>query len=127
MSFWNSVHVKKARKQHQCAYCFCNIQEGIPCWHETGTYEGEINDYYLCERCEKLISSGGVWFDGSELGEFEDSLWETDFINCPECKSNNIYIEKYYENNTRGHAICEDCDNNYEIDLSAEHLLGKLK
>jgi len=125
MSFWNSTHVKKSRKQHKCAYCFCHIQEGNPCWHETGTYEGEINDYYLCERCEKLISSGGIWFDGSELDEFEDNLWETDFKNCPECKSNNVYIEKYSSDHLIGYAICEDCDNNYEVDLSAENLLKK--
>jgi uncharacterized protein YbaR (Trm112 family) len=125
MSFWNSVFVKKARKQHQCAYCFCHIQEGIPCWHETGTHEDEFNDYYLCERCKKLIVFGGIWYDGDELGEFEDNLWETDFLMCPKCKSYNTHIDKYFDSKTRCSVICEDCDNEYNVDLSAENLLEK--
>jgi len=42
--------------------------------------------------------------------------------------SKNTYITKYSENKTKGNVICEDCDNcdnKYKLNLSAESLLEK--
>jgi len=123
MSFWNSVHVKSSRKFHLCYYCYRKIDEGSPCFHETGTYDGEFNDYYLCERCEGLISSGGVWYDGEELGSFHDSLFGADIVFCPNCGSFDFDHIEYSDDMLSCKVDC-NCGNTYVQDLSIEKLLA---
>lgn len=56
MSFWNSIE-RKARKEHSCIYCGKTIEKGETYSRESGTFEGEFNDYCLCLRCVWLINS----------------------------------------------------------------------
>jgi hypothetical protein len=55
MSFWNSKTIKKTRKQHKCEFCGRIILIGSSCSSESGTYEGNFQHYYLCNRCVKFI------------------------------------------------------------------------
>jgi len=117
MSFWNSKKIKSTRKPHRCAYCHSTIPVGSSCHEEVGIYEGEFNHYYLCDRCDLFIC---LFHDSSEteLGEFDDDLFNTDLLDCPECFSSN---RRVYEFNTGKQAIelqCDRCDYQWIVDLS---------
>ena len=54
----------------------------------------------------------------TELGEFDDELFNTDLLDCPECCSSN---RRVYEFNTGKQAIeiqCDKCDHQWIVDLS---------
>ena len=128
MSFWNSVYVNKSRKEHFCIYCETNIAKGNSCWHETGIFEGDFNDYYLCGRCKELINSGYPWYENGEgLGTLFDNLVNSDIVICPDCKSYNYsYVEHIFDPEAYVFE-CKNCKKIYKIYLSSKNLLGNLK
>jgi hypothetical protein len=126
MSFWNSTHISKSRKDHKCEFCNVIIPKNSFCWNEAGTFDDDFSNYYLCERCKKLICSGSeTWTDDydNELLNFYDCLYESDIINCPKCNSTDIDIVEYSDDRMSCKIECNECDNIYSLDLSAENLL----
>ena len=123
--FWNSVIVKKSRKKHRCEYCGAVIEIGASYSRESGKFEGEMQDYALCLRCKKLLESNNpTWetYDG-ELGNFHDAFMDSNFIQCPSCKSR--YVGEFtYSLDMMGVTItCDHCDELYRVSLDAETLL----
>ena len=124
IEFWNSVIVKKSRKKYRCAHCGVVIDVGSSYSRESGKYDGEMQDYALCLRCRKLLDSNSeIWglIDG-ELGEFHDKLVDSNFICCPEC-GDRAGSYKYSDNMMKIEFFCDNCKNNFTIDLSSENLL----
>ena len=123
--FWYSVIVKKSRKNHHCEYCGRFIEVGSSYSHESGKFEGEMQDYALCLRCRKLLDSNtATWnSDDGELGNFHDAFMDSKFIKCHECGSTCVGDVIYKDDMTSVSLTCDDCGKIYVVDLSAENLL----
>ena len=119
MGFWNSSK-HEARKEHKCQYCQKKILIGETYHRETGTYDGEFNDYCLCERCRWFLTN--IDNEGGELGYFFDSIFEFDIINCPSCNSINIRDYKMSDDIQRMKCVCGECDTEWVSDLSLNSL-----
>lgn len=121
MSFWNSKKIKKTRKIHRCEYCGAIVPIGSSCNNETGTYEGDFNNYYLCNRCVTFMD---IYRDKSEmeLGDFSDELMNTNLLDCPMCGSYNRREYDYKDNMQSISLECDNCDHKWEVDLSLEAL-----
>ncbi|MDD5064992.1 MAG: hypothetical protein PHQ35_09595 [Phycisphaerae bacterium] len=121
MGFWESKDIKHTRKEHKCEYCGCRIPAGSSCRNEVGTYEGDFNHYYLCNRCLVFWDKYGDK-SSDELGKLEDDLIYSDLMRCPICKKDN---ERNYKliNNKQAIAIeCDNCNHKWTVDLSFEAL-----
>lgn len=128
MSFWSSRRVKKTRKEHICLFCNAAIPAGSTCSHESGMYEGEMNNYYLCDRCRELLSSSqGPWVDpwDNTLGEFVDCLASTGAGSCPRCSKQHYSGFEFATDMLSAENECCSCGHVYIIDLSAKALLGE--
>lgn len=126
MSFWNSRNVKKTRKKHICMFCGAAIPVGSTCSHESGLYGGEMNDYYLCNRCHALLSSRqSPWVDpwDNTLGEFTDCLMDTDAGTCPKCGKPHYADFDFADDMLSAKSECDHCGHIYIINLSAGVLL----
>ena len=119
MSFWESKKIKKTRKLHRCEYCGAWIPIGSSCNNEVGTYEGDFNNYYLCERCMTFMD---IYVDKSEyeLGEFSEEVYNSNLLNCPKCKSDNHREHKWSDNMQNIGLQCDDCCHIWVVDLSLE-------
>jgi DNA-directed RNA polymerase subunit RPC12/RpoP len=128
--FWDSNYVKKSRKDHVCEFCYGKILQSSSCYHEHGKYDGEFQDYYLCERCRELVDSRDErweWHESGELGEFHELFIDGGYIKCPKCGSNNYDKIDYSKDALSCTISCDNCDNEYKLNLSAENLLGQNK
>lgn len=119
MSFWNSKEIKKTKKTHYCEYCLTDIPVESHCCNEVGTFEGEFNNYYLCDRCRMFIDHFVYFGSGDALGSFDDELRDTDLLDCPKCKSSNSNSE-YCDDGTSREMECNNCDNVWTVDLSLD-------
>ena len=117
MSFWNSIE-RKARKEHKCIYCGKTIEKGETYSRETGTFEGEFNDYCLCLRCLWLINSFAS--DEEYLADIYETLFENDLIICPSCSSTNLREYDISNDKMSMNCECDNCDEKWVADLSIE-------
>ena len=115
MSFWKS-RTHKAKKEHKCQYCGKKILVGETYRRETGTYDGDFNDYCLCERCRWVLTN--IDNESDELGEFYDAIFEFDLASCPNCNSINLRDFDFSEDMQTMECECDKCDNKYIVDLS---------
>lgn len=121
MSFWNSRQVKKTKKEHRCIYCRCKIEVGSSCWHETGTHDGDFNDYRLCKRCRHLFTNYRNDFcPDSEIGEFFEDISNCGILKCPNCHRDSCGEWEISHNKQSIEIECDDCDHHYTADLSIE-------
>lgn len=120
MSFWNSRQVDKTRKKHVCIFCQSTIPIGSSCRHETGTWEGEFNDYYLCNRCVKFIDKCDIDLsDGFSEGDFlEHARYTAIGGSCPACGSHNWCDDDWNDNYYKAEIICDDCGEEWTADFS---------
>jgi len=126
--FWDSDYVKKSRKNHVCEFCYGKILQGNSCYHEHGKYDGEFQDYYLCKRCRELIDSQDErweWYESGEFGEFHELFISGAYIKCSKCGSGDYDKIDYSEDALHCKISCNNCENEYELNLSAENLLKK--
>lgn len=125
MSFWHSTHIKKTRKEHHCEYCHVFLPIGSSCSNEFGLWDGEINNYYLCDRCSQLVHVGEPWLsDEGELGNLFDVLFDIgDSTDCPIC-GRMTSLEDVDDDKMSCVVYCDDCDCSFNFDLSAENLLS---
>lgn len=119
MSFWNSIK-RKARKEHSCIYCRKTIAKGEEYSRETGTFEGDFNDYCLCLRCAWLIDTFET--DNEYLADIWETLFNNDLIPCPSCGSNNLREYDMIENKQEMECECDKCNEKWVADLSIEGL-----
>lgn len=47
-------HIKKARKEHECAVCGRQIDIGESCDKFTGTFDNDFQSWYACKTCIEL-------------------------------------------------------------------------
>ena len=78
---------------------------------ETGTFEGEFNDYCLCELCRPIVMK---YDSGEELS----SLFENSEIECPECKKRRIRFKRFEEGTHKYNCTCRDCGHEWEHELT---------
>lgn len=127
MSFWNSTQISKTKKQHKCEFCTTTIPVGASCRNEKGVREGEFQSYYLCNRCSRLLDSREeTWVDTYDdvLLEFTECLSNSDIFNCPVCRKCSCRKIEYSNDMLKAFVKCAKCGHKYEVDLSAESLLG---
>ena len=124
MSFWENRKIKKTRKDHRCEYCGAKIPAGSSCENNVGTYEGDFNHYYLCERCLVFMD---MYRDNSEseLGNFVDDVYNSDLLGCPGCGKNNHREYEWSGNTQSVNLKCDNCEHEWSVDLSLEALQGR--
>lgn len=117
MSFWESKKIKATKKSHRCEYCHAIIPVGSSCNNEAGTYEGDFNHYYLCQRCLVFMD---VFVDRSEpeLGEFVDEVYDSDLLDCPKCGERNHREYQWMHNMQAIAVVCDNCNHEHIVDLS---------
>ena len=120
MSFWKSDKIESTRKAHKCEYCNAIIPIGSSCNKEVGTYEGEFNSYYLCNRCVYFLDN----FVNREdtLGFFADDLFYTNILVCPKCIGYKHKSTELYNNSKTIKLECGNCSHIWDVDLGIESL-----
>lgn len=114
--FWDTTHVKAARKEHNCIFCGKTIVVGESYYNEKGHADGRFQHYALCERCRFVATH----YDSADeyLSDFDTELNEQDWLVCPKCKQ---YPIEYDMADDLQSCRCEcNCDNEYTVDLSLE-------
>lgn len=118
--FWKSAK-RKARKTHKCLYCRKVIEKGEEYFRETGTFEGDFQDYCLCPRCLYVIEKY------EEPGEYLTSLADVVIDNrlyvCPSCGSSNYRDYEFSKDVMSIEFECDNCDEKWTADLSMEGLM----
>lgn len=118
MSFWNSKKVKKTRKEHRCEFCSRKIPVGSSCSNESGMYEGDFHNYYLCNRCVEVIYKWDIDLsDGFSRGEFYEHAYERKIADCPACGERHGEDE-WSEDTMVCFYECGTCDNTWTADYS---------
>jgi DNA-directed RNA polymerase subunit RPC12/RpoP len=126
MSFWKSqYHI--ARKEHVCEYCNKKILVGEKYSRESGMYEGEFNDYCLCDRCRNIISYVKSESGDYELGTLFDDLNNSDFFACPVCHSIGPHEYSFPDNKMSIDIECDMCNHKFTVNLSEESILAHFK
>ena len=117
LSFWNSRE-HKAKKEHRCIYCGKKIEIGETYSRETGTFEGEFNDYCLCLRCVFAIDK----FEekGEYLGDFYETIFNEGLLVCPSCGTTNLREYSFSKDAMTCECECDNCDEKWVADLSIE-------
>ena len=119
MSFWNSRNINKTRKEHMCIFCLSKIPIGSSCSHQSGMWEGEFNDYRLCNRCLKFIDEYKLDLsDGFSAGDFHEYIHEFDVLNCPNCGRDNHRDCEWSENSYKAEIECDNCGRIWTADVS---------
>ncbi|WP_375104075.1 hypothetical protein ACDZ28_04110 [Paenibacillus sp. RS8] len=79
MSTWNKLtRVNKTRKDHKCAATGRTIPSGSSCWNYRGEYEGEFQNWHMCDEAKEFMDANPSLFndpDGYEcayVGEMLD-------------------------------------------------------
>lgn len=62
-SFNNHRKVNKTRKEHNCLGCLENISKGDNAINNSGMFEGEFYNYYLCLPCEEVVKENRDYFE----------------------------------------------------------------
>ena len=110
MSFWNSRHLT-AKKEHKCIYCGKKILIGERYHRETGTFEGDFNDYCLCELCKPVVMK---YDEGEELS----SLFQNSVIECPKCKNDYLNFKRLEPSIHKYKCTCHKCKHEWEHELT---------
>lgn len=124
MTFWNSRHVKKARKEHRCTYCRRVIKAGSGYHTETGLWEGDFQAHKFCERCHDYIAEYG---EPGEFGTFSDEFVNSEILTCPKCGSNNLWDSEFADDVMSCDCVCGNCDYKWVQDLSFEAIKKLMK
>ncbi|PID03622.1 hypothetical protein CSV67_02985 [Sporosarcina sp. P2] len=62
-SFNNHRKVNKTRKDHRCLGCQDLIPKGEKAINNSGVFEGDFYNYYLCSPCEIVIKEHRGYFE----------------------------------------------------------------
>lgn len=119
MSFWSSKHIKRTQKRHRCEYCGVGIEVGSSCYNEVGTYEGDFNNYYMCERCK---AARPEMSSEEELGRFEDDLLGSNIIVCPSCGDYNLREYVFSADMMHLDCECDACGTKWAEELGVENI-----
>ena len=125
MDFWNSKIIKKSRKLHKCQMCRGLISIGDNCHNEVGVFNGDFNNYYLCNRCYDLIThDSDTWVYENEIVDIIVILMECDFLECPNCHKHSLRDYNFTDNkHLKMSCICDECEHEYIVNLSSDTLL----
>jgi hypothetical protein len=111
-------HIKKSRKPHTCVYCGRKTEPGEPCFQNVGKWQGEFQDWYLCDTCHTIYTELDLdWSEGiSYLDEdMTAAVYDTDTV-CPKCRNREFDIE--ISTKTPGIGFeCDICGNIWTDDL----------
>lgn len=135
MSFHDTNHIKKSRTEHFCSFCNQKLPIGSSCVQHKGTLDGDFYSYYLCHRCDRLVSESSgegddIWTDSHE-GTI-NNLWDG-FSNwldhativCPHCESRTLHDYDIDDKAENVVFICNDCEKEYTMELNSDNLLAK--
>ncbi|MNN93959.1 hypothetical protein D3C81_2125020 [compost metagenome] len=60
------TRVKKTRKDHRCSATGKSIPAGSSCWHYTGEYEGEFQNWYMSDEAVDFMDAHPKLFNDPE-------------------------------------------------------------
>lgn len=96
---------RKARKQHTCCECGCDIKKGSEYNYISGIWDGCPDNYKQCFNCydifKMVIDNHGTWLDPPWYGGLKEWFFEQDNGNISaarflEVMSNDLKIHKKY-------------------------------
>ena len=120
MSDFGEYRFVKTNKPHECITCERIIPKGKKAYNYNGMYEGDWQNWYMCEPCEQL----NVCEDNEEICGEEFHMWliESKHAECPKCKGidekgtrhgyHSAY--KWDEKKETLHFECELCGHKWE-------------
>lgn len=91
--FCETIHVRKTRKPHRCAFCGRIIPVGTPnILHWKGKFDGDFQSSYACHWCEDNQNHLVDDWD-NEILDFGDCLREDIFQNEIDIIGESVYFE----------------------------------
>lgn len=82
--FFQTTHVKKARKDHRCSLCEDIILKGVPYVKQSGVYEGDFFEHKHHEVCDKwlerYLSENG--YGEYSIDVFQEWMYESNCFKC---------------------------------------------
>jgi hypothetical protein len=91
-SFFNQEH-RKARKEHSCYECRCEIRKGETYQYTFGIWRGEPDYFKICSVCEWTRDKLNLDSEDDEFG----NLWENVY-NCGHAIDRNMVRAKLRKN-----------------------------
>ena len=85
-TFGGGMRLVKTRKPHRCETCDRTIPTGTKAYYQGGMYEGNWQNWHMCQFCHDKEVFDGDCVTGYE---FSDWLTEQDFFRCPACRGVN--------------------------------------
>lgn len=123
MAFWHETH-PKARKPHRCIYCERTISPGEKYCHIWGEWNGDLQNYNLCERCEEFIHT---YKEPGEFSTLYEELICGETFTCPQCGGYRLRYESFSDDMMKCFCECDDCGHKGEQDLSIEGIHKLMK
>lgn len=95
---WKTQHIKKARKDHKCAYCSFPIKAGTSYYRETGLNDDDdFIDYHIHVECREHARefSDGDWVFPENRSKCIKFVTVEGTKELKEEMNNNLRIEGY--------------------------------
>jgi hypothetical protein len=107
-AFFQASDIKHTRKEHECLICGRKIPVGKPAYNWRGLYDGDFQNSYACRFCyENHI---GMHSEEISECEFNDWLYEQDFMKCHECEDRYSQDWNWVNGCEDIEIECECCD-----------------
>lgn len=99
------------RKPHICIVCNRLIPTGSKAYHESGIWEGDWQNWYMCKPCDvNEVSEPGEGIDDADFSEW---VWNLKENICPIC--NCKYTDwDWNKDETSIVFTCNECDATWE-------------
>ena len=95
MSDFGNYKLVKTKKPHRCVTCNRIIPVGNKMYNYNGMYEGDWQNWYMCQPCETLdVSDGNDYLDGDDFSEWLREYFKQS--ECPKCHGVDEY--GYHDN-----------------------------
>ena len=113
MSTFGIYKCVKIRKKHSCVLCGRTIPLGKKAWNNTGMFEGDWQNWYMCIPCNDNIE---VEY-GEDISDEDFSTWlysQPDSSKCPSCGEESYIDWDFSANGENVEFECGECDHKWE-------------
>lgn len=119
MSDFGNYKQLKTTKPHECVYCRRIIPKGTSCFNYRGMFQGDWQNWYSCEFCEKHVDP--VMNEPISGDELIDWITSSEYFKCPNCGKHTSSHEYEWKNNDTNVLIeCIECEHEWSIEIPFE-------
>lgn len=123
MSDFHSRKTIKTRKPHDCIYCNRRIGVGELAVYQTGKYEGNMYNHYMCLWCDNNVSNLETYGEGGsyefEVGGLHERVGDNMIpLECLKCRSDDMdYDVDTHPDKECIDFKCQTCGHKYMLKL----------